>query len=51
MKRVVQGDEVRYIHTVRYDIKILEALVQRPGCAGLAFEINPAIWKAFDMSA
>jgi hypothetical protein len=47
---VREEDETTYIYSVRYDAKRLNAMIQKRGRGECTFRINPAFWRALEVS-
>lgn len=46
---VRDNGETAYIHSVKYDMRRLRAIVEKKGLYNAAFKINPAFWRALEI--
>ena len=44
-----ESGEISYIYSVKYDMKRLQALIERKGIETALFEINPAFWRSLEI--
>lgn len=44
-----ENGETTYIYSVKYEMKRLQALIQKRGIEEISFRINPAFWRALEI--